>query len=227
MKKRGNAKKKRINKKRLISFLLFLLLIIFILIKLFTTKIKNIYIIGNSYLSDQEIIDLAGIKNYPKSISNLSSTIKKRLEKSDYIINARITKKHFLDTVYIYIDENYPLFYYLITDKYVMYDGKEITNSYTCPTVVNQIPNTIYNKFTNKIKLLDKDILYRISEIKYDPNDVDSERFLLLMTDGNYVYITINKFLSLNKYVDMINTFDNKKGILHLDSGEYFDIFDE
>ena len=33
-----------------------------------------------------------------------------------------------------------------------------------------------------------------ISEIKYDPNSVDVERFLFTMTDGNYVYITLERF---------------------------------
>ena len=66
-----------------------------------------------------------------------------------------------------------------------------------------------------------------MSEIEYSPNDVDEERFFILMNDGNYVYLTLNKFLSINKYTDMIKSFENKKGILYLDSGEYFDMFDE
>ena len=45
------------------------------------------------------------------------------------------------------------------------------------------------------------------------------------MNDGNYVYLTLKKFDNINKYVDMIKSFDNKKGILHLDSGEYFKQF--
>ena len=46
------------------------------------------------------------------------------------------------------------------------------------------------------------------------------------MNDGNYVYITLRKFSNLNKYVDMLKTFQGKKGILHLDSGEYFKQFE-
>ena len=61
-----------------------------------------------------------------------------------------------------------------------------------------------------------------MSEIEYKPNDVDQERFLIFMNDGNYVYINIKKFQNLNKYLDMLKSFDDKKGILYLDSGEYF-----
>ena len=75
--------------------------------------------------------------------------------------------------------------------------------------------------------LLNKDILIRISEIKYDPNDIDNERFYLTMNDGNYVYLTLNKFDKINNYLEIVKTFNNKKGILYLDSGEYFEIFDE
>ena len=37
----------------------------------------------------------------------------------------------------------------------------------------------------------DNSILYRISQIEYKPNDIDEERFLLYMIDGNYVYISL------------------------------------
>ena len=73
---------------------------------------------------------------------------------------------------------------------------------------------------------LDYDTIKRISEIKYDPNEVDEERFLLTMSDGNYVYLTLEKFEVINNYVDIIKTFNNKKGILYLDSGEYFKIME-
>ena len=47
------------------------------------------------------------------------------------------------------------------------------------------------------------------------------------MNDGNHVYINIRKFKNINKYLNMIKSFNDKKGILYLDSGEYFDVFDE
>mgnify|MGYP006892043037 FL=1 len=44
------------------------------------------------------------------------------------------------------------------------------------------------------------------------------------MNDGNMVYITVSKAELLNKYVEIIKKVDNKKGILYLDSGNYFEI---
>ena len=72
---------------------------------------------------------------------------------------------------------------------------------------------------------VDIDILERISEIKYDPNDVDKERFYLTMNDGIYVYVTLNKFDKINDYDDIVSTLQDKKGILYLDNGEYFEVF--
>ena len=44
------------------------------------------------------------------------------------------------------------------------------------------------------------------------------------MNDGNEVYITSKKAEMLNKYIEIVKKLDNKKGILYLDSGNYFEI---
>ena len=223
----GKKKKRKLNKKRLFIFLILFFLLSFVIIKVFNSNIKNIYIKGNELLTDQEIIDIAGIQNYPSSINNLSVTIEKRLEKNQYILEANVTKSKLASKITIEVKENYPLFYYLVEGKTVLYNSDKVTKTITVPTVINKIPNTVYDKFIKAMRKVDKTILYRMSEIEYSPNDVDSERFFIFMNDGNYVYLTLNKFLSINKYIDMVKVFNNKKGILYLDSGEYFDIFNE
>ena len=103
-----------------------------------------------------------------------------------------------INKVYINIKENYPLFYYSSENKTVLYNGNKVDDKFSTTTVINTIPNTIYDKFLKKLQSVDKTILNRISEIEYKPNDVDEERFFALMNDGNYVYLTINKFLTIN-----------------------------
>ena len=102
-----------------------------------------------------------------------------------------------------------------------------VNNNVVYPTLINYVPDTIYLEFIESMKKIDKDILNRISEIKYDPNDVDDRRFLLTMNDGNYVYININRFNNLNMYQKLITKLMGKKGILYLDSGEYFKIIED
>ena len=227
MSKKKKKLKRKLNYKRVIIVLIILFLLFLIIYGIFNIRIKNIYISGNNFLSDQEIIDISGLKDYPKSTDNLSSSIKNRLEKNTYISKVSVSKNILLNKVYINIKEDYPLFYYVPESKTVLFSGSKVDDKYSTPTVINQIPNTVFDKFIEKMQKVDIDILDRMSEIQYLPNDVDNERFFVLMNDGNYVYLTISKFLTINKYVDMIKSFNNKKGVLYLDSGEYFDIFDE
>ncbi len=74
------------------------------------------------------------------------------------------------------------------------------------------------------MKKINSDILIKISEIEYKNTEYDKERFLFLMNDGNYVYITISRIELINSYNEIYPTLDNHKGILHLDSGNHFEI---
>ena len=69
---------------------------------------------------------------------------------------------------------------------------------------------------------IDDNTLNIISEISYTPNDIDKERFLFSMNDGNYVYVTLTKLKNINEYKNIIDSVENKKGILYLDYGNYF-----
>ena len=197
-----NKKNKKINIKNVIKFIL-ILSILFVLI-FFITKLKitNIYIKGNTYYSDQEIIDIASLRDYPNTFIYNTLVIKHKLEKDLYISNAKVSKKG-LTKVYIEVEETYPLFYNESSNLTVM-SNLSVNNNVVYPTLINYVPDTIYLEFIESMKKIDKDILNRISEIKYDPNDVDDRRFLLTMNDGNYVYININRFNHLNMYQKLI-----------------------
>ena len=207
------VKIRKIKKKPIIISITFLIITLLIIYGIMQIRITNIYIIDNEYLSDYEIIKLAKIDNYPNSIKNSSKTIKKRLEKNDYIKSVKVQKKGLLNEVYIYIEENVPLFFYQLKNKVVLKDGKEVKGSYNIPLVTNEISSEVYDEFIKKMGELDKDIIIRISEIKYDPNEIDNERFYLTMNDGNYVYLTLNKFEKINNYIEIIRSFNNEKGM--------------
>lgn len=220
-----SKKKLRIRYGRILICFLFLLLIIYLVISLTKIPIKNIYIYNNSLLSDQEIIDLAGIKDYPSIFSKTTKQIKKQLEKNMYIKKAIVRKKHFKE-IHIKIEENYILFYNSSKGVTILKDNSEIDQILDGPYLVNYITDNIYDEFVKKMRLINRDIIDRISEIKYDPNSVDNERFLFTMNDGNYVYLTLMYFSKINNYVDILKNFENKKGILYLDSGEYFKVLE-
>ena len=153
-----------------------------------------------------------------------SSKIENNIKKNVFVKSVKVKKKK-LKEIHIYIEENTVLFYNSVSNKTVLENGKEIKGEYSGPVLINYVPDTIYTLLIEKMEDIDDGILKRISEIKYDPNNVDEERFLIYMNDGNYVYITLEKIENINNYIDIIKTFENKKGILYLDSGEYFQLF--
>lgn len=215
--------KRKIKYRTIIIVALLIYFLLFLVYNIVNLNIKNIYIYDNEILTDQEIIELAGIENYPSTFQKNSLNIKKTLEKSTYIKEVKIVKK-WLTEVNIYVVENRPLFYYEYDKKTVLSDGTKVSKMFAVPCVINYVPDKKYKRLLEKISEVPIDIQKRISEIKYDPNDVDKNRFLLSMNDGNYVYVTLNKFSTINDYLNMIKNFENKKGILYLDSGEYFEV---
>lgn len=216
-------KKVRIRFTGILIILLLLYLLFYLVNYILDRRITNIYISGNYYLKDYEIISLAGLEDYPSNLKNSSKKISSNLENSIYILDAKVTKK--FRKVYIEVKENRPLYYNKSTNKTVLSDKAETDNIYHVPTLLNYIPDTIIDDFIKSMNMLNIDILERISEIEYDPKDGDEYKFLLTMNDGNYVYLTLtgNSFKKLNSYPAMLKKFDGKKGILNLDYGNYLE----
>lgn len=211
--------------KRKISFLkvLVLFLVLYLggsfLYGIVTSPIKNIYVIGNSYLSDKEIISLAEIYDYPSFFLTSSRSIKKKLEKDSFIDSVSVKKGFF--SVYLYVNENVPLFYDSASSRLVLANGNMVSGNAFVPTLSNYVPDTLFSDLVNKMNAVV--VRDRISEIMYLPNAVDSERFYLLMNDGNGVYLTLDEFLKINDYVDALMTLNGTKGTIYWDSGNFFE----
>lgn len=224
-KKQVPRKRRRLKVGAVLIFLVILILFGSMIFGILSKPITNIYISGNSYLSDQQIIEFARLENYPSAIKSISMIIENRLENNELIKTAKVKKKGFTK-VYIEVVENRPIFFNNNTNETTLLDGTIISEKLSSPTLVNYVPDTIYNSFVEAMKKIDASVIDRTSEIIYDPNDVDTERFLFVMDDNNYVYLTLNKLDSINNYINIVKKFGNKKGILYLDSGEYFKILD-
>ena len=220
---RKTKMKRKLKLKNVLIVLMIIIALLLALAFLTDVKINNIVVKGNSLYSDWEIIEKAKLDDYPSSIKTLSHSIVDRLEKDDYIKNVEVLRPS-LTKVVITVEENLPLFYYVPEDKTILSDETEVDANFPVPTVINYVPDNIYSDFLKSMSEIDYDIIKRISEIMYDPNEVDDGRFFLTMNDGNQVYLTLNKFTKIDNYLNIIKEFDNKKGILYLDSGEYFEV---
>lgn len=218
MKKKRKKNKRKVKYKNIIVFLTIIILIITIYFNFFCFNLSNIYIDGNNILTDEEIIKLIDITKNPINYS--TKKIEINLEKNKYILSAKVSKTNFFKDIHINIIENRPLF--IFKNKTILIDGTSVNKKYNVPVLINEMNENIYTDFLNKMSTIDESIIIHISEIKYDPNDVDKNRFLFTMNDGNYVYLTLKTLSNINNYLNIIKNFENKKGILYLDSGTYF-----
>lgn len=217
--------KRKFNPLKFLSFIAFIIICYFLTMYLFDIKTKNIIVLNNNYYSDEKIIETAGIEKYPKFILLNTNKIKKKLLKLDLIENATIKKKwNFVFE--LTIKEKKILYLVRSENKYRLSDNKlyDIDDVLSVPTLINYVPESNEKKFVEAFKNIDNNIISMISEIEYSKTSYDSDRFLLYMNDGNMVYVTTTKLKSLNKYVDIVKKLENKKGILYLDSGNYFEI---
>lgn len=220
-------KKRKLKKGVLFIIFLFLVLIYALFIYFIAGfNINNIYVYDNHYLTDQEVIDLANLSNYPNYYTFSTSSAIKKIKSNVLIKDVKI-KKRFFKQVHIYIEE-YKIIL-KVDDKYVLENGEEVSltnDNYNIPILINYVPNTKMDSLISKMSEIDDAIFTKISEIKYDPTEVDEDRFLVYMNDENYVYLTLTKFDIINKYNEALEQLEGKKGILYLDSGNYFKIKD-
>lgn len=224
--------KKIVKRKKLRVFRLLLLLFVIAIISFFvylyvTTNTQNIIIRGNNYISDEEVLQETDLKNYPSFILTMPSKIQKKLAKNEYIKSVKVRRK-FYHTFEITIKEYDVLFKNDTLNKYVLDNKKEIMSDleFRVPRLVNYTPDKKYSSLIENMKSVDKSILGKISEISYQPNEFDKDRFLLLMDDGNSVYLTLTKFEMINYYNEVLGQLEGRRGILYLDSGNHFKIME-
>ena len=200
---------------------------------LFSLPIKNIYISGNTYLSDATIIETAGIKNYPSMMKVSRRKVTKKLKKNEFVNDVKIKKK-LNGTIKITISESKPLFYNRNTKKIVLLNGNSIEDKNLdakIPSLINIVPNDLYKSLVKSFSRVNYDIVMQISEIEYSPdiiNDktIDPERFLLRMIDGNSVYVNPVNITRLNNYFEVYDRLpDGVKGTLYFDSNSVNNMF--
>ncbi len=221
-------KKKRLNKKRTLVFILFLYIICYFLYDLINSPIKHFEINGNILVKDSEILRVSNLKDYPSIMRYTSNTIEKKI-KSIELVNDVKVKKWFGHKIIIDIDENKVLFYYKDINKIVLSNGNIVSNKYNIvgvPILVNEIDKDMYNDFINGYSKLNDNIIYEINSVEYYPQTsvdgsiISKDRFKIVMNDGNTVVANSKSVDVLNKYNDIYASLNDKKGTINLDSNK-------
>ena len=223
------GKKVKINFKALFLLLLIIYLIVMLFYTFFKMKIKNIYISNTSLLSDNDIIEIANIKDYPSLYKVNTKKIANKIKELDLVEDV-VVKKNLKGVLNIEVNEAKPLFYNRNNDLVVLSNKKEVKPNdlyLGIPTLTNYVPSEIYEKFIEAFKDINTDIIKMIDKIEYNPDVsddvvIDSNRFLLTMNDGNLVYINTLNIKRLNDYIKIYasisESLNGQKGTLYLDS---------
>ena len=215
--------KRKFKWKTFFKFCLFVSILFLLFTYLWNLKTQNIFIEGNTFVKDNDIIITSGFKDYPYLFRLKTKDIEKKVLTIPYIKNVKI-KKGILGSITFVITEDKPLFYNRNNGKVVLSSGREIEDTLKgIPILINYVPDVYYTKLIQKLSDIDANVLTLISEIEYSPwtsNNVliDEERFLLRMNDMNTVYTNLLHIDKLNKYIEIYATLEDKKGIIYLDS---------
>ena len=224
--------KKIVKKRKLKIFRLLLLILVplglffggYFYLKL---PIVNLIVKDTEYLNDDYVLELAKLRDYPSFWLTNMTKAEKRLKGSPYISDVKI-KRSFYHVVTIEVTENKALYFRESDGKIVFLDGEEVVDdesiNFRVPRLLNYIPDAKYDSFIKGMDNVSEDIMEKISDIEYVPNELDKERFLLYMDDGNMVYLTLTKFDMINYYNDVLEQLEDKHGILYLDNGNHFQI---
>ena len=216
-------KRKKFKAKNILLFLLIILLLIGIFYVLSLIKVRTYYVYNNNYLSDNEVLKELELNKDTSFITINTPQLKLNAKKSKLIKDVSIKRTLDLE-IKVNIKEYRMLFYDSINKKTVIENGKSIDYLDTnIPVLINKVDDkTVFDNLIKKMKKINLKTSNMISEITYSPNGIDKERFLFSMNDGNYVYVTLTKLSKINEYKSIIESVENKKGILYLDYGNYF-----
>lgn len=215
-------KKKKLKIGRVFLALIILGLICYLIVNFVDIPIRSISVSGNKNLTDQEVIEIAKLDDYPSFFGTIILSVKQKLIKNPYIDNAKVTKG--LLSVNIKVKESKILYINKNTNEKVTLNNKIKDNKIICvPYLINEVPKEKEERFLSAMNKINEDMLCQMSEIKYDPNDIDKDRYYVYMNDGNSVYLTVNKFKKINKYNSILENVGKQNGTLYLDYGDYFE----
>lgn len=230
------ARKKKANR-RLISYLsvFFLLIGIVIYLQSPLSYVKTINITGNSFLTDEDVIELSDIIE----TTNIWTVNKKKIEQNvveNEVIKSAEVKRVFPQTIDININEYKHIGYIKEEEDYypIVGEGRIITSNVKAvdgdaPLLVGFDQEEYLERMSIELNEVSDNILNLISEIHWLPTKDNDNQVMLYMNDGNIVNGTIRNFSDkMEVYPSIVAQLDpGNKGVIHLGVGAYFEEFSD
>ena len=199
----------------ILSVLIGLIIIGTLYLVLDVSNIKGISIDGNIYLKSEDIINLSGITTKNKYIFTSPSKVEENVKTNPLIDTCNVEK---LDdqTIKITVTEKKPIGYTFEENENVLIlsDDSRLILTKANLYLIEKVPLIEgFNK--DKLILIEKnlvDVDYKmineISEMHYFPA-LKFQDHEIIMRDGNYIFTSVYGLNLLNKYYDVVSSYDS------------------
>lgn len=227
------ARKKKANR-RLIIYLsiFFFLLAIVVYLQSPLSHVKTIKVAGNTYLTEEEVIELSQLTTDNNIWMINKDKIKKTMSQNAVIESVKI-KRIFPRTVELLVTEYERVGYVKNDDGYfpILGNGNQLSPLSSpkgdAPVLFGFTEKTSLNQLTNELLQLPASLFHLISEIHWQPEKKNQNKIILYMNDGFIVEGTIRGFAEkMRVYPSIVSQLDPKsEGIIHIGVGAYFEDF--
>lgn len=237
--KKYSKEKERSKREKTLYIILMVVFSVVLLLSLYTisplSKVDEISTAGNTFLTDQAIIDSSGLSS-GMSLWNIlfkRNDFESQLVSSEPQVESAELQIDSLNDLSITISE-IPIVAYLVQDDAlypVLENGEKVDEASSAthgnaPLLLNFDEENLED-FINSYVTLDSTIKQLVSEVRFAPTESNPNRIIFYMNDGNQVYASINTFAErMAYYLSMTEAVGDAKGVYQLEVGAYFTPFD-
>lgn len=205
---RKRKSRKKARRRRILALSIIFILINVIIYFAPFSKVTMINVHGNKVLTEAAVISESGVEVDKSSFYYLFKwPIKSRMLKSPYISDVVIEKGKGRQ-VDITVKERQVIFktnvdegerVYFADGTYVLNDDAKKIAATTLMPVESQMTFP-YEKLAQKLGTVPSEITSQISEIVHAPSNIDQDRYILYMADGNRIFILMENIESHLKW---------------------------
>ena len=201
----------------ILSILLSLLIIGVLYILLPVSNVKDIEVIDNVYIKDEDIVEMSEVSTSSKYVFLNPKTVENKI-KENVLIDTCVVEKLDDLTIRISVTEKKIVGYSFEDNQNVliMADDSRIILDKKNLYLINYVP-LLEGFDKDSIKLIEKnlnDVDYKmineISEIHYYP-ELKFQDHEIIMRDGNYIFTSVYGLNLLNRYYDMASSLASDK----------------
>jgi cell division protein FtsQ len=226
-------RRKKANKLLILYISTFFLLSLFILyFQSSLSKVRDINIAGNSYITTKQILDWSQVKPGMNYWEVTESEIMESIIGKHEIIKNVSVKKVLPSTINIKINEFREIGYVKIGNNYkvLLENGSYLDKEYLIsdltskPVLIGWNNQDDLNELATQLSQLPKGIYNLTSEVHFIDNNKNKNTARIFMSNGYEVRVSIFTLADKLKYYSSIVSQLNpkEKGVIHLEVGSYF-----